>query len=74
MRPTAITIKFDDGSVQYANGDAAVEIMRWWSACELMAAQHGAKYTGPKLRRIDCIPQADDMSTEAIVITNAGKP
>jgi hypothetical protein len=55
-----ITIKHDDGSIQYANGENAASILRWWQFCETHVLQHGvAKYAGPPLKRITCITQAE---------------
>ena len=45
-----IEITWDDGSVSFAEGDAAKQIMEWWRSCEVMNMIHGAQYKGPKLR------------------------
>jgi hypothetical protein len=41
-----IEIEYDDGAVEFAEGEAADEILRWYGACQTMACIHGAKYHG----------------------------
>jgi hypothetical protein len=56
-----ITIKHDDGTIQYATGADATQLLAWWQFCETYVLQHGvAKYTGPPLKRITCIDQAPE--------------
>ena len=65
-----ITIKFEDGSISYANGTDAQQIMSWWQFCEThVLGKHGvAKYTGPPLKRITCITQADETSLTSLSV------
>jgi hypothetical protein len=72
MRAASITIKYDTGQLDVADGESAAQIMAWWQSCEMFAAQHGAKYAGPRLRRIDCITQADDVPAAGLAISEAG--
>lgn len=44
---TYIAIRWDDGSMSMAHGDAAKAIMDWYQSCEVMNCIHGAEYTGP---------------------------
>lgn len=60
MKATSITIKYDDGSIEYANGDDATKIMDWYHAVEQLAMVHGAVYQGPKLRHITTIDVIED--------------
>jgi hypothetical protein len=58
MKPTSITIKYDTGSLDVADGERAAQILAWWQFCETHVLQHGvAKYTGPPLKRITCLTQ-----------------
>lgn len=43
-----IEIEYDDGTVEYQQGDAANQIMKWYHSCEVMNWIHGAHYDGPK--------------------------
>jgi hypothetical protein len=72
MRPIAITIKYDSGQLDIANGANAATIWEYWQTCEVFAANHGMRHAGPKFKRIDCITQAADVPADALVISNAG--
>ena len=70
MRATKITVHYDDGSMDIANGDAAAQIMTWWNAAEQMYCMHGARYTGPTLNHvtfIDVAPEDAHLSHGMIV-------
>jgi hypothetical protein len=72
MQATSITIKYDDGSVQYANAASAPSILAWRNSCETLAIQHGSRYAGPPLRRVDCITQVDATPADAMIVSAAG--
>jgi hypothetical protein len=55
-----IIIKSDDGTIQYSNGTDAAQILAWWAACEQAAHRQGMQYSGPPLKRITGITQADE--------------
>ena len=63
-----ITIKLDDGSILYSNGADAQQVWNWWAAAEQFAIARGATYSGPKLRRVDCITQVDSVPVDALSI------
>lgn len=61
MKVSSITVKYDTGQLDVADGDKAGQIFAWWQFCENFVVQHGiAIYKGSRLRRIDCITQADE--------------
>lgn len=43
-----IEIEYDDGLIEFAEGETATQIMGWWSACETMNCIHGARYAGAR--------------------------
>lgn len=57
-RPKAVYIRveYEDGSADFAEGEAAAQIKKWWDGCEVMSCIHGAKYNGPKLSHKDARP------------------
>ncbi len=52
----SIEIKWDDGSMSIAEGEAATKIMEWYAACELMNCIHGASYKGPNFTVASSVP------------------
>jgi hypothetical protein len=38
----------------------------------MFAGQHGAQYTGPRLKRINCLTQPDDVPAVGLAISEAG--
>ena len=44
----SIRIGYDDGTVDHAEGEAAVQIWDWLLAGEGISLAHGAQYHGPK--------------------------
>lgn len=48
-----IEIKYDDGSIDLAEGDAAFQIKQWYDNAEVMYCIHGAQYTGPKFQELN---------------------
>jgi hypothetical protein len=71
MKATSITIKYDTGQLDVADGDRAAQIMAWWASCEMFARQHGATYIGPRLKHIGCITQDEAVPGTEIVIAKA---
>lgn len=47
-KPTKILIEYDDGSSDYAEGEAAEKILAWYNAGQTMNLLHGAVYSGPQ--------------------------
>lgn len=45
-----IEIRYEDGSVKYAEGDDAEKIVNWWNSCETLNFIHGATYAGPFMK------------------------
>ena len=45
-----IEIQYDDGTVDFAEGDAAEQIKNWYNNAEVMYCIHGATYKGPKFQ------------------------
>ena len=48
-----IRVKYDDGSIREAVGDAAAKIMKHWCDCEFFASLHSwPPWTGPCLKEV----------------------
>jgi len=43
-----IEVEYDDGSRDFAEGEAAEAIWSWLMGCEQLNCVHGAFYSGPK--------------------------
>jgi Zn/Cd-binding protein ZinT len=43
-----IEIEYDDGLIEFAEGDAAEQIVSWYKGCEVMNCVHGARYRGQR--------------------------
>ena len=56
---TRIEIKYADGTVETAEGEAAEQVWQWWRSCESLAGAHGMQYRGSKLV-VTKEPKADD--------------
>ena len=76
MKATKITIHYEDGSMDVANGDAAAQIIAWWSTGEWMAYIHGARYTGPQLTHVTFIDVAPEEAhtSHGMIVHDGGKP
>lgn len=46
-----IVIEYDDGSSDYAEGEAAAKILDWYNAGQMMNLIHGAVYNGPQFEQ-----------------------
>jgi hypothetical protein len=46
---THIEICYDDGSREFADGDAANQVWDWLMSAQTMLCIHGGAYKGPKL-------------------------
>jgi len=47
-----IQLGYDNGEVWEASGKDAEEILKHWQGGEVMAHLHGARYTGPTLKKV----------------------
>jgi len=45
-----IEIEYDDGTIEFAEGDAAAAIKGWYDGGEQMLCVHGGVYRGPKFQ------------------------
>lgn len=48
-KATYIEIRWDDGSVDHAQGEAASKIWEWLDWCQVNNCIHGHQYSGPRL-------------------------
>lgn len=48
LRATRIVVHWSDGSIGYADGEQAAELMEWWASCEIAS---GKEYGGEPLKR-----------------------
>ncbi len=49
-KATLIEIRYDDGTIERAEGLAAAEILSWWQSSEILNCIHGAQYKGPQFQ------------------------
>ena len=51
-KATRIEIRYDDGSMDLAEGSDAAQILDWYNAGQTMNLIHGAVYSGPQFKEI----------------------
>jgi hypothetical protein len=56
-KTTLVIFAYDNGSLEYATGDHAQEVMEWLNACQSMECIHGGQYTGRKMIEVPAPPE-----------------
>lgn len=54
---TLVLFAYDDGSMEFAAGDHAVEVMGWLNSGQSMLAVHGGQYSGRKMVLVPASPE-----------------